>query len=124
MNTRSIRFRLTAWYAGLLLVVTLAFATYTHARLQDYLTEVLVQSLSSRAYKISDTLVVNIPQTGEDYVKSEIKARYAPELNDRFIRVIRPDASILYVSDIPNNGNFDPKDVPVLPGAVAKADHP
>src|SRR5580698_8139219 len=95
MNTRSIRFRLTAWYAGLLLVAALAFATYTYQRLEGYLTGVTVQSLTNRAYKIAGSLVVNIPQTGEDFVKSEIKARYAPELNDRFIRVTRPAPSTL-----------------------------
>ncbi|HWB60268.1 MAG TPA: ATP-binding protein, partial [Chthoniobacteraceae bacterium] len=43
-----------------------------------------------------------------------------PELNDRFIRVVRPDGSVLYVSDIPNNNSFDPRDVPLLPGPVTK----
>lgn len=113
MNTRSIRFRLTAWYAGLLLVAALAFAIYNHQRLKDYLTEELVESLSSRAHKISDTLVAGIPRTGEDYVVSEVKGRYAPELNDRFIRVLKPDSSILYVSGIPNDQSFSPADVPV-----------
>src|ERR1700677_3525810 len=118
MNTRSIRFRLTAWYAGLLLVVALAFAAYTYQRLESYLTSVTVQSLSGRAGKIATSLVANISQTGEDYVAGEIKARYAPELNDRFVRVMRPDASILYVSGVPNDNSFDPKDVPVPPGVL------
>ena len=66
MNPRSIRFKLTTWYAGLLLIVALAFAAYTYKRLDLYLREVMVQSLSNRVFKISDTLVANIPNTGED----------------------------------------------------------
>ncbi|MGB8354010.1 MAG: ATP-binding protein [Chthoniobacteraceae bacterium] len=120
MNPHSIRFRLTTWYAGLLLIVALAFAAYTYKRLDRYLNQVLVESLSSRVFRISSTLVTNIPNTGEDYVAGEIKARYAPELNERFIRVIRPDSSILYVSGIPSDNSFDPKEVPVNAGLAAK----
>jgi len=121
MNPRSIRFKLTTWYAGLLLIVALAFAAYTYKRLDLYLREVMVQSLSNRVFKISDTLVANIPNTGEDYVAGEIKARYAPELNERFIRVIRPDSSILYVSGIPSDNSFNPAEVPIRGGTTAEA---
>ena len=119
MNTRSIRFRLTAWYAGLLLVAALAFATYTYRHLDSYLSSVTIQYLSNRANKIV-ALVANVPQTGEDYVRNEIKARYSPELDDRFIRVMRPDASILFVSGIPNDNSFDPREVPLPPGAITR----
>ena len=109
MNPRSIRFRLTAWYAGLLLITALAFASFTYQRLSHYLSDVLIQSLSSRAARIGNSLVAGIPATGEQYVINEVKARYAPELNDWFIRVIRPDYSVLYVSGVPNDNSFDPK---------------
>lgn len=113
MNFRSIRFRLTAWYAGLLLIVAVVFGAYTYTRLEAFLTEALVQILSSRAYKIAEPLVSHIPQTGENYVVSEVKARYSPEMNDRFIRITRGDSSILYVSGVPYNGSFDPAEVPL-----------
>jgi heavy metal sensor kinase len=120
MNTRSIKFRLTAWYAGLLFVAALAFGSYTYERLSHYLSNDLIQSLASRASRIGTSLVADIQTTGEQYVINEIKARYAPELNGRFIRVLRPNSSILYVSGIPNDNSFDPKDVPIIPGATAE----
>lgn len=111
MNTRSIRFKLIVWYAGLLLAVIVVFGAYAYQRLDHYLSYVLTKTLSMRAQRIGATLVANIPQTGEEYVSKEIEIRYAPELNDRFIRVTRPDGSTLYISGAPNDRSFDPKDV-------------
>ncbi len=48
-----------------------------------YMTEIF----SHRAERIADTLLANIKQKGDAYVGKEIETRYAPEANDRFIRV-------------------------------------
>ena len=49
MNVRSIRFRLTAWYAGLLALLLLIFGVSTYVGLERYLTTTLRESLTSRA---------------------------------------------------------------------------
>jgi len=112
MNTRSIRFRLTVWYAGLLTVVFVLLGALMFFRLKSYLEDSLLQSLSHRAEQIAETLLVNVKQTGEPYVVGEVKDRYEPEINGRFIRITRDDGSVLYRSGPPNDQGFDPADVP------------
>ena len=87
MNTRSIRFRLTAWYSGLLVILGLAFGAYCYWRLDHFLSLYLTELFSHRAERIANTLLANIQRNGDAYVGKEIEARHAPEANDRFIRV-------------------------------------
>jgi heavy metal sensor kinase len=112
MNTHSLRFRLTFWYAGLLTVVFLLLGTLMVSRLKSYLEDNLLLSQTRRARQIAETLLVNVRQTGEPYVANEIKSLYAPELSNRFIRVSRHDGSVIYRSGPPNDQSFDPADVP------------
>jgi heavy metal sensor kinase len=111
MNTRSIGFRLTLLYAGLLFVVGLAFAAYSYFSLSDYLSWDLGQLMSHRATQIADRLVSKIEQNGDDFVRNEIEARYAPELNDRFVRITRDTGSVVYTSGLPNDHSFDPSKI-------------
>ena len=108
VNFHSLRFRLIGWYAGLFLLLVTAFGIYSHGRLDYYLSHVLTEVLEHRAHLIGNNLVANIPQTGEKFVGDEIEARYAPELNDRFIRVTRGDGKVIYRSGVPNDKSFDP----------------
>ncbi len=119
MNPRSIRFRLTAWHAGLLTVVFFALAAVMFLRLKSYLEDSLLESQAHRARQIAETLVANIKKTGEPYVVSEVKDRYEPEVNGRFVRITRADGTVLYLSGPPNEQDFDPADVPPA-GAAAK----
>ena len=112
MNTRSIGFRLTLLYAGLLLLVGLAFGAYSYFSLSGHLSWDLRQFVSHRAKQIADSLVSKIDQNGDDFVRTEIEARYAPELNDRFIRVTRDSGFVVYTSGLPNDHSFDPRRIP------------
>jgi signal transduction histidine kinase len=49
MNTRSIRFRVTAWYCGLLVVLGLAFGAYCYWRLDHFLLLYFTDLFSRRA---------------------------------------------------------------------------
>src|SRR5581483_4862760 len=98
MNTRSIRFRLVVWYAGLLAAVFVLLGTMMYAGLKIYLERSLSEAQFRRARQISETLLANIGKTGEAYVSNEINAWFTPENNDRFIRITRGDASVLYAS--------------------------
>ena len=105
MNTRSIRFRLIGWYAGLLTVVMLLFGAYTHIRLDHFLRAVLQATLEHRAQQIVHDILPEIPQRGEAHVGAEIEKRFAPAINDRFVRVARRRGEVLYVSGAPNDRN-------------------
>jgi heavy metal sensor kinase len=120
MNTRSIRFRLTAWYAGLMAGLLLLFGASTYLGLREYLNWSLKGSLRNQARQIGENFLIDVHTSGEDYVIEEINEHYAPELNDRFVRVTRADGSVLYASGRPKEDGFDPSSLAVLNPA---ADH-
>ncbi len=108
MNTRSIRFRLTVWYAGLLALLLALFGVAVYFGLARYLEWSLKDSLTKQAQQIAVSHLADVGLTGEDYVIGEIKEHYAPEINSRFVRVTRGDGSLMYVSGVPQDGSFDP----------------
>jgi hypothetical protein len=57
-------------------------------------------------------LIVNINQSGQDYVQNEITEHYSPEINGRFIRVTQADGKQIFISGLPKDGTFDPVRVP------------
>ena len=115
MNTRSISFRLVAWYAGLLTGIFLLLCALLYLDLRHFLENDLRQSQSRRTRQIANTLLAHVKQTGEPYVASQTKDWYEPEINDRFIRITRADGTLVYVSDTPKDGSFDPAEVPIFP---------
>jgi heavy metal sensor kinase len=110
MNTRSLRFRLIIWYAGLLSAVFIVFNVAMCQLLRNYLQRSLAESLLRRADQIAVSLLADVQKTGEHYVVDEVKARYAPENYDRYIRITRADGSILYASG--PAADFDPAGLP------------
>src|SRR5271163_250757 len=112
MNTRSISFRLVAWYAGLLTGIFLLLCAVLYLDLRHFLEKDLRESQARRTRQIANTLLIHVKQTGEPYVASQTKDWYEPEINDRYIRITRADGSLVYASDAPKDGSFDPKEIP------------
>jgi heavy metal sensor kinase len=112
MNPRSIRFRLIMWHAGLLTGVFLLFGVTLYQVLRGYLESSLAQTLYRRSEQIDASLLAQVGHTGEAYVAEQIATRYAPENSDRFVRLTRPDGTILYASG--RTASFDPSRVPPL----------
>src|SRR5262249_33813695 len=50
----------------------------------------------------------------------EVNEHYAPELNNRFVRVTRADGSVLYVSGKPKESRFDPSAVSAVGATVGR----
>src|SRR5260221_7717098 len=121
MNTRSIRFRLIVWHVGLLTGVFLLFGAAIYAGVKFYLERNLAESQLRRASQIAGSLLADIAKTGEKFVVDEVNARYAPEVNGRFIRITRGDGTVLYASGKPNDLSFDPAQLPVITSVAAKA---
>ena len=107
MIIRSIRFRMALWYAALLAGALALFGAATYLGLERYLQKSLEESLIKQARSIGDVLLVNINQSGQDYVDNEITEHYSPEINGRFIRVTRANGKQIYVSGPPKDGTFD-----------------
>lgn len=120
MNTRSIRFRLTVWYAGLLAGLLVLFGASVYVGLGHYLKRTLTDSLTKEARQIGETLLVNISLSGEAYVVDEIREHLAPETNGVFVRVTRAGGTTLYTSGLPRDGSFDTGTVTAAPGDVTQ----
>ena len=89
MNTRSLRFRMTTWYVGLLAAALLLFGATVYYRLERHLVGQLQESLVEQARTIAEELLVDVDARGDQYVVTEVNESYDPEVNGRFIRVTR-----------------------------------
>ena len=116
MNTRSLSFRLVAWYASLLTGVFILLGAIMYFDLRHFLENNLRDTQARRAQQIADTVLARIGKAGENSVAYDIKDRYEPEVNDRFIRVTRldGDGGVIYVSGVPKDQSFDPTHLPAL----------
>ena len=116
MNRHSLRFRMTAWYAGLLAGALLVFGVSVYLGLARYLDWNLEKSLQEQSRAIGLKLLPELPSQGPAFLTEEIDEAYAPEVNGHFIRVSRADGTIIYVSGTPKSGRFNPARIP-LPSA-------
>jgi heavy metal sensor kinase len=112
VNTRSLSFRLVAWYAGLLTIVFVLLGALTLIFLRHYLEAALLDTQARRARQIADTLLVAAGRTGDAVLAREVEDLYSPEANDRFIRITRGDGTLVYVSGKPRNDVFDTFEIP------------
>jgi heavy metal sensor kinase len=112
MNTRSLSFRLVTWYAGVLTLVFILIGALTIILLREYLESNVLDTQARRARQIADTLVAAAGRTGEATMAREVEELYAPEANERFIRITRGDGHVVYASGAPRDGSFDPITVP------------
>jgi heavy metal sensor kinase len=116
VNARSLSFRLVAWYAGVLTAVFVLLGVLTFFFLRHYLEANLFDTQARRARQIAGTLVAQARRESEDAMRSEVEKLYAPEINDRFIRISRADGHVVYASGTPRNVLFDPARVPAIAG--------
>ena len=112
MNFRSLRFRMTAWYAGLLVGALLAFGVSVYLGLEGYLDWTLQAMLASECRTIGTELLSQLPGKNRGWLETEINEAYAPEVNARFIRVNRERMGVIYISRAPKDGAFDPSQIP------------
>jgi len=113
VNTRSLKFRLITWYAGVLTGGFVLIGATAYVVLQNSLVGALKQTQLRRGRQISQLLLEEIPRQGETRIGDEIEARYAPGVNDRFVRVTRADGELLYVSRPPRDREFLPTALPL-----------
>jgi len=119
MNTRSLPFRLVVWHAGLLTLIFAVLGSCTYAAVKLQMEQNLGESQLRRARLIAATLLANIARTGDAFVADQIHERFAPESSSRFVRVTRPDGSVLYASGQPHDRSFDPSAVRKAAGVIS-----
>jgi len=116
VNIRSLRFRMTAWYAGLLLCALLVFGVSVYLGLERYLISTQQATLASECRAIGSELLPQLPGKRAGWLMSEINEAYAPEVNARFVRVYREGTGVVYLSGAPKDGAFEPAEIPFPQG--------
>ncbi len=112
MNTRSIKFQLIVWYAAVLIGSLVLLGSVTYLALQRSLVGALKENQLRRARQVAQLLREELERHQEARAGEEVEARYAPGLNDRFVRITRRDGVLLYLSKPPKDQSFDPAALP------------
>lgn len=113
MNTRSLKFRLVAWYAGWLTALFVVFGIFVYVSLGHYLEKSLREALARRARQVAE--MVQRSTLDKSILSSEIPKTFTPEVNNRFTRVLANGLPI-YVSGLPADRSFNPLAVPFVLG--------
>jgi len=119
MNARSLRFRLVTWYAFWLVAVFAAAGTLLYFGLRHYLEVNLAETLERRGERIA-LLVMRPDVAPESNLAAEITTEFAPEAAGRFVRVARPDGTVVYQSGPPRDRSFDPAQISAPPRQVGR----
>lgn len=97
MKANSLRFRVTAWYCGLLAVTLFLFGAAVWLGLRNYLFATIEHSLQDDCANIVQQFVSQVDQKNSDWLAGEIEESYAPESDGRYIRILR-NGKVLYQS--------------------------
>jgi heavy metal sensor kinase len=112
MNHRSLAFRLAVWYALLLSATFGLVGTGMFFGVEQYLRSDLRDTLRRRSAQLGE-IVQQTPAGAVDAaIAEQVETRIAPELNNRFVRVTRAPAHVVYLSGLPADHDFDPASVP------------
>src|SRR5690348_13579483 len=112
MNTRSLKFQLIGWYAGVLTGCFALLAVATCLTLEKSLVGALRETQLRRARQVAELVREEVENRGEARVGQEVEVRYAPEINDRFVRITQQGGVQLYLSPAPNSQSFEPATIP------------
>jgi signal transduction histidine kinase len=104
--------RLVVWYTLLFVLIAASFGFYTYKGVEYYLTASLKDTLARRAQQISSYLLPQVVHADAQTRQQTLESLYAPEANNRFIRISHPDGTTLYTSGAPQDESFAPESLP------------
>lgn len=97
MKRSSLRFRVTAFYVGMLGIALLVFSAAVYFGVKTFLTRSLERTLSNNANSIISDYLVPLDQKGEPWLVAEMSESYPAGSTDLFVRVSQ-GPKILYKS--------------------------
>jgi len=116
VNHRSLAFRLAVWYALLLSATFSLVAMGMYFGLAQYLRSSLSDSLRRRSVQVEEILRGAPVAIADAAIATAINTRVAPEFNNRFVRITRLPATVVYRSGRPADRSFDPAAIARLAG--------
>ena len=115
MNVRSIHFRMTAWYAGLLVCLLILFGASVYLGLRSYLERTMRAALSEQARAVGEEIGERVTEKRLPTIVNYLNEKFAPQLNARFIRVTAGQGEVLYLSQPTPDRLLQPALVPQPP---------
>ena len=112
MNARSLKFQLITWYAAILTGCFVLLAVATCLLLSKSLVGALRENQLRRARQVAELLRLELEHGSPAKAGEEVEVRYAPAINDRFVRITQRDGAVLYLSSAPTSRSFDPAVIP------------
>jgi heavy metal sensor kinase len=103
IKARSLRYRMTVLHAALLAGSLALLCVSVYFGVRHYLDLNVRHFLSGQCHAISQKLLANVGELGEDDVVGEMNEHYAPEIIEEFVRISRADGSVLYQSFPPQD---------------------
>jgi signal transduction histidine kinase len=97
VNRHSLRFRVTAFYVGMLAIALLVFSAAVYFGAKTFLARALERKLSNSANSIVSDYLVLLNQNGEAWLVEEMGESYPAGYSDPFVRVSQ-GSKILYQS--------------------------
>jgi heavy metal sensor kinase len=98
INSGSIRFRLTAWYAGVLAGILILFSIAIYGGLSHFLRRNLHESVVKDTLEVASIVQENANERDESAIGQEVGEHFSSESNDRAIRVMGGDGRQFYLS--------------------------
>ena len=115
MNVKSIHFRMTAWYAGLLVSLLILFGASVYFGLRSYLERTVRAALSEQARAVGEEIDERVTDKRLPTIVNYLNEKFAPQLNARFIRVTNVTGGVLYLSKRTSDRLLEPAVVPTPP---------
>jgi heavy metal sensor kinase len=115
VNVKSIHFRMTAWYAGLLVCLLALFGASVYFGLKSYLERTLRAAMSEQARAVGEEIGERVTEKRLPSLVNYLDEKFAPQLNARFIRITLAEGTTLYLSAATSDGLLQPALVPRPP---------
>lgn len=113
-NARSIYVRLITGYTILAIGASVAVGLYTYDSLRGHLYAETRATLTRRAEHIRTDIMPMIAAQGVREMTAQIEQVYSPEASNEFISIVKKGGDAVYISGLPQDRGFDPRDVPAV----------
>ena len=119
MNAHSIYVRLILGYTLLVVCASIGFGTYTYKSLQTHLYLEMHSTLARRIEHIRKDVLPFFDTKNTATLKSQIEQIFSPEESNRYIKILRNDSDVAYLSGTPQDKSFNPQSVKFNPYYLA-----
>jgi len=112
LNARSIYTRLILGYVLLIVSAFIALGTYTYKSLEKHLYAEMHSTFIRRIEHIRHDVLPSFDEKNLGALKTRIEQVFSPEESNRFIKILKGESELLYLSGPPQDHSFIPEMIP------------